>query len=63
MDCLINFGHVKQKIWFKNTTASILRTHLKFCYIFKYKKKDVTPAMLLGIADEPFTLEDIIYFK
>jgi hypothetical protein len=42
---------------------TILRTYLNFCETFKYKKKEVTPAMLLGIADKPFTLEDIIYFK
>lgn len=42
---------------------TILRTYLNFCDTFKYKKKEVTPAMLLGIADKPFTLEDIIYFK
>ena len=42
---------------------TILRTYLNFCETFKYKKEDVTPAMLLGIADKPFTMEDIIYFK
>lgn len=41
---------------------TILRTYLNFCEAFKYKKEDVTPAMLLGIADKPFTMEDIIYF-
>lgn len=38
---------------------TILRTYLNFCDTFK----DVTPAMLLGIADKPFNLGDIIYFK
>lgn len=42
---------------------TILRTYLNFCETFKYKKEDVTPAMLLGIADKPFKIEDIIYFK
>lgn len=42
---------------------TILRTYLNFCETFKYRKNDVTPAMLLGIADKTFTMEDIIYFK
>lgn len=42
---------------------TILRTYLNFCKTFKYKKEDVTPAMLLGIVDKPFTLEYIIYLK
>ena len=42
---------------------TILRTYLNFCDVYKYKKKEYTPAMRLGIADRPYTVEDIIYFK
>lgn len=42
---------------------TILRTYLNFCDTFKYHKKDVTPAMQLGIATRPYSLEEIIYFK
>jgi len=42
---------------------TILRTYLNICDTFKYHKKDVTPAMQLGIATRPYSLEEIIYFK
>ena len=43
--------------------TTIHRTHHNFCKTFKYKKADVTPAMLLGIADRPYDIKEIIYFK
>lgn len=42
---------------------TIARTYLNFCDTYKYKGKAVTPAMRLGIADKPFTVNDILYFK
>lgn len=42
---------------------TILRTYLNFCQTYKFNKKKVTPAMVLGIAEKPFTIEDIIYFS
>jgi hypothetical protein len=57
------YGKILKKLRIKKGMPTILRTYLNFCETFKYKKKDVTPAMLLGIANKPFTLEDIIYFK
>ena len=39
------------------------KSHPNFCDIFKYKKEYVTPAILLGLANRPFTFEDIIYLK
>ena len=42
---------------------TIARTYLNFCETYKYKCKEVTPAMRLGIADKPFTVQDILYFK
>lgn len=42
---------------------TILGSYLNLCETFKYKKEDLTTAMLMDIADKPFTMEDIIYFK
>jgi hypothetical protein len=42
---------------------TILRTYLNFCQTYEFNKKKVTPAMVLGIAEKPFTIEDIIYFS
>lgn len=42
---------------------TILRTYLNFCETYKYKGEEVTPAMILGITNKPFTLRDIVYLK
>lgn len=42
---------------------TITRTYLNFCETYKYKGKDVTPAMRLGIADRPCTVQEILYMK
>lgn len=42
---------------------TIIRTYLNFCKTYKFNKKKVIPAMVLGIAEKPFTIEDIIYFS
>lgn len=43
--------------------VTILRTYLNFCESYKYKGKEITPAMRLGLTDKVFTIRDIIYFK
>lgn len=42
---------------------TILRTYLNFCKTIKYKKQKMTPAMILGIADKPYTIQDILYMQ
>lgn len=42
---------------------TIVRTYINFCDTYKHQGKKVTPAMRLGLADKPFTVHDILYFK
>jgi len=42
---------------------TILRTYLNFCKTINYKKRAMTPAMILGVADKPYTMQDILYMQ